>query len=224
MELGFRGFKCWVPRTKQAPQSNPGDLNRQAAWPLRYEALDSCNGAAIGGVAAGRLGARARPFASRRELVAVKFSHDRARLSIGRPAQLVLTHDCPAGASIDGSPPAQWHHFKVAFSNGEYTADFSFDTWISGLVSFHDQLVSLNRDLTGSANWDTVEHEMDLRGEIDKLGHVKWTGELRYPGGIWKARLEFWFEDDQTSLSDVIRQVRALIAEAGDESKFSIED
>jgi hypothetical protein len=146
--------------------------------------------------------------------VPVESSHNRAQLGIGRPAQLTLTHACPRG-----NPVADWHSFDLAFSNGEFRAGFTLAIPIRSLTSFRDQLISLNRDLRGHARLDAVEGELTLRGEVDKRGHTMWTGELAYPGGIWKARLEFEFEDDQTALPEIIKQLQALIAETQDESR-----
>jgi hypothetical protein len=149
----------------------------------------------------------------------VNLSDDRARVSIGRPPHLTLTHACPIGASPSVNPPPEWHRFDLVFSNDEFSAAFIFETSIAHLESFHDELVLFNRDLNGYVSMDTVEGELSLRGEVDKRGHILWTGELRYPGGVWKARLEFEFDDDQTSLPKIIRQVHAILAEANDEAK-----
>ena len=77
----------------------------------------------------------------------------------------------------------------------------------------------MDRDLRGNATLDAIEGELTLRAEADKRGHITWMGELRYPGGVWKARLEFELEDDQTSLSQIIRQLQTLLAEAKSESR-----
>lgn len=53
-----------------------------------------------------------------------------------------------------------------------------------------------------------------LEAQIDKLGHIKWFGVLRHPGPVPEERLEFWIEDDQTSLSRVIGELTAIIADA----------
>lgn len=111
----------------------------------------------------------------------------------------------------------EWHRFNLAFVGPGFQAKFPCETWIASFVSFRDGLARLNTDLRGNAKLEMLGNELNLQAEVDKLGHVTWTGELRYPGGMWESRLEFIIEDDQTSLSGIIAQVDAIIAEARSE-------
>lgn len=76
----------------------------------------------------------------------------------------------------------------------------------------------MDRAVTGRAELKTSAADLTLQAEIDKLGHIKWSGVLRHPGPIPEERLEFWIQDDQTSLSRVIEELTAIIAGARGET------
>jgi hypothetical protein len=88
-------------------------------------------------------------------------------------------------------------------------------------VSFREDLARVFRELRGNAELTTLESDLRLEASIDKLGHFSWTGMLRHPGPISEERLEFRIEDDQTSLSRIIAELDAIIADARKESTLS---
>lgn len=141
-----------------------------------------------------------------------------AQFTVGRPPRLVLTHACPNGTRLYADTAlTDWHRFDATFANGVFRAKITLDTWIGSLGSFADQLVAMNLTLNGEAALSSIDGELDLKAVVNKLGHVIWTGELRYPGGVPEATLEFEMEDDQTSLGGLIAQVEGVVAEANSE-------
>jgi hypothetical protein len=87
------------------------------------------------------------------------------------------------------------------------------------VVSFREDLARIFSELHGKAELTTLESDLRLEASIDKLGHIRWTGMLRHPGPIPEERLEFWIEDDQTSLSRIIGELDAIIADARNEAQ-----
>jgi hypothetical protein len=73
------------------------------------------------------------------------------------------------------------------------------------------------RELFGNAELTTLQSDLRLEALIDKLGHIRWRGVLRQPGPIPEEWLEFWIEDDQTSLSRIIGELDRIIADAQSE-------
>ena len=138
---------------------------------------------------------------------------DRARVSIGRPRCLRITHS--GGCRIHSAGAlSEWHRFDAAFESDSFRATVCLEMPIAFLVSFREELVALNRDIRGSAKLETVERDLMLMGEVDKLGHIEWTGSLCYPSSIPESTLTFTIQDDQTSLAGIIAQVDALVTEA----------
>jgi|SRR5580692_9008990 hypothetical protein len=140
----------------------------------------------------------------------------RGQLRIGRPARLILTHACD-GYVERGHGDPRWHRFKVQFSGFGFDANFSLETWLMPFIAFRDGLIVVDRELRGEARLETIEHDFQLQGHIDKIGHIQWTGNLLQPAGEWKARLHFSLEDDQTSLRGLIAQLDTIIENARNE-------
>jgi hypothetical protein len=67
--------------------------------------------------------------------------------------------------------------------------------------------------LSGQAVLETREGDLKLEAHINKRGHVFWTGTVGFgfSGGSRGAQLQFWIEDDQTSLPIIVDQLSAVI-------------
>jgi len=108
-----------------------------------------------------------------------------------------------------------FHRFEVSFANRGFQAQVAVETPLESFEVLRDDLISLNRSLNGKVSFDTIEGDFTLQAEVDKFGHVTWSGTIGlYAGGHDDARLDFWIIDDQTCLSPIITQIDALIAEA----------
>ena len=136
-------------------------------------------------------------------------------ISIGELSKLSLTHG-PCHLHSKGS----LHHFEVAFSNKDLQTTALVDTELEPFLSFREELGRLNRDLKGQAVLRTWEGDLELLAQIDKQGHVLWTGKVGFgfSGGGYGAQAQFWIGDDQTSLPSVLKQLDALIEDARAES------
>ena len=132
-------------------------------------------------------------------------------MRLGNPARLLLNHACAAPPSDSG--PYTEHRFDCNFISKAVEAHLTLETTIGPFVSFRDELAQIDRAVTGRAELKTSGADLTLQAEIDKLGHIKWSGVLRHPGPIPEERLEFWIEDDQTSLSRIVEELTAIIAD-----------
>lgn len=95
---------------------------------------------------------------------------DRGRLSIGRDAKLTLQHACPNNTRLYADDSWEWHRFALDFKSDVFSATLLLDTWLSPLLSFRDELILLNQNLSGMASLSTVEGHIKLEGRIDKRG------------------------------------------------------
>jgi hypothetical protein len=137
---------------------------------------------------------------------------DKPHLRLGRHTKFVLSHTC---SDLNAGERAyMWHHFQCTFTSSALNAHVSFDTIVDSFVSFRDDLARVSRELRGNAQLTTLESDLRLEASIDKLGHIRWSGMLRHPGPVPEETLEFWIEDDQTSLSRIIAELDAIIADA----------
>jgi hypothetical protein len=83
------------------------------------------------------------------------------------------------------------------------------DSYLStdDFVRFADQLRALNRTLTGSAVFETIESWIKLELEVDKLGWIRLSALLLDPIDR-ESRLEFSIGFDQTYLPPLLKQLQ----------------
>ena len=141
---------------------------------------------------------------------------DQREFCIGTEPKLTVTHACD-GYVERGYGDPRWHRFHVKSSGFGFNADFFVETWLMPFVRFKERLATVNDELQGELKLETIEHDLQLQGRIDKSGHINWTAALFQPAGEWRAQLHLTLEDDQTSLPILIAQVDAIIKEAENE-------
>ena len=81
--------------------------------------------------------------------------------------------------------------------------DFSF---------FLKELKKINNQLSGSAEFKTMENAIHLRAEISRSGKMKWRGKVIHPVGVC-ATLTFVFENDQSYLPPLLSELEAVTKE-----------
>jgi hypothetical protein len=83
----------------------------------------------------------------------------------------------------------------------------SLQTW--DLSAFLKELIALNQTLTGTATINPIEDQLSLSVECDKQGHVTVSGYL-LDTSMYRYRLTFTFEIDQTFLTQTIQDLREV--------------
>jgi hypothetical protein len=141
-----------------------------------------------------------------------------AQLRLGNPGKLFLNHACIVPPSDMVPEQYKEHRFECRFIGSAVQANLTLETFIGPFTSFRDDLAQIDKVLSGRTKLRTSGADLTLETEIDKLGHAKWSGLLRHPGDIPEERLEFCIDDDQTSLSRVIGELTAIIADAQGET------
>jgi hypothetical protein len=118
----------------------------------------------------------------------------------------------PEVASDDGY---EWLSARVRINVGGFAGEVSMSLLFSELTRFKEELEPLYRTLSGKAEFKTIEGQLHLLVEVDRLGHVKATGELLDAAGVGN-RLRFEIHFDQTLLWHTISEL--------DESLFEIRE
>ena len=62
-----------------------------------------------------------------------------------------------------------WLHANVKFDYKNFSAKFTISLMLNDFYPFRDELIKLNRSLTGTANFNTIEQNVILKSTITSL-------------------------------------------------------
>ncbi|QCR31910.1 hypothetical protein [Lysinibacillus sp. SGAir0095] len=118
----------------------------------------------------------------------------------------VLAREYPNSSDYwDGN----WVISNVKVEIPGYYVDFNASLRTDDIRDFVNDLKSMNRYLTGKAILKNLESFIHFEGEMDKLGHIDWSGETCYPAGSG-AVLTFEFVSNQSYLEDLIKELEDI--------------
>jgi hypothetical protein len=120
--------------------------------------------------------------------------------------------------NLTGSPARtkskgeDWVTAKVKVDIGAFKGELQISIWLSDVISFKEQLDLVYRDLKGVAEFTTIEDQLFIRIELDRLGHVLASGYLvdDFDRG---NKLSFNIQYDQTLLHHTISEIDELLFE-----------
>ncbi len=108
-----------------------------------------------------------------------------------------------------------WVRARVRLDLGGFRGEFEMTPLASDMRRFRDALGPVYRDLRGAAEFETMEDQLYLKVEVDKLEHVTMRGHATDAAGRGN-RLAFEVVFDQTllrrtlsELDDALAQLRA---------------
>jgi hypothetical protein len=112
-------------------------------------------------------------------------------------------------------PPAKdegydWIPVRVKIRAGAFSGNFSAYLLAREIVKFKNELETLHKNLKGTAKFETIEEQLLLKINVDKLGHISISGEVRDEAGTGN-RLIFEMSFDQTYLSRTIRELEEVV-------------
>ena len=112
-----------------------------------------------------------------------------------------------------GSAPApksegDWAKAVVHVQVGAFNGELGIWICVSDMIRFHDELEFVYRNLAGVAEFKTIEDQLYIKIEVDKLGHVQASGYVidDFAAG---NKLNFNIQFDQTLLCHTISQIVA---------------
>ena len=115
----------------------------------------------------------------------------------------------PADPEAEGY---DWTKALVQIEVGGFKAAVEIYMCVSDMVRFKEQLEPLYKNLDGVAEFETIEGQLYVRVEADKLGHVQATGFLWDDLGSGN-KLEFEIRYDQTLLWHTISEIDEALFE-----------
>ena len=105
-----------------------------------------------------------------------------------------------------------WVKARVRVEVGGLSGDVEIYICLSDIIRFKEQLEPVYRDLSGAAEFTTIEGQLFIRVEVNHLGHVRATGHL-LDDVTTSNRLSFDIEFDQTMLGRTISEIDRALAE-----------
>lgn len=105
-----------------------------------------------------------------------------------------------------------WVATQVHAAVPGYTADFNGDLLAFEIENFAQQLKQVYSGKSNICSFSSLEGLINITGTMDKLGHVVWSIETRYPVGTG-AKFNFTLAADQTYLPDLIASLELVTKE-----------
>jgi hypothetical protein len=115
----------------------------------------------------------------------------------------------PANAEVEGY---DWIKAQVHIEVGGFIGDVEITMCLSDIIRFKEQLEPVYRDLTGTAEFTTIEDQLYIRIEVDKFGHVTAAGHL-IDDLVNGDKLTFMITYDQTLLWHTISEIDEALFE-----------
>ena len=103
-----------------------------------------------------------------------------------------------------------WLTVSIAVGVGGFSGRIRAAILTEELTGFAEQLHRLYEQLSGSAEFTTMEGQLSLRLSCDTRGHIMLRGEVLDRAGIGN-RLSFHLDLDQSFLQQSIRELDAVI-------------
>jgi len=117
----------------------------------------------------------------------------------------------PTNANEEGY---DWVSAEAHIAVGGFSGNTKLSVTASEMREFLVELETLYRDLKGQAKFVTIEDQIRINVEIDRLGHVKVTGHLKDGAGFGNT-LRFELAFDQTTLAHTISELQGALQELG---------
>lgn len=115
----------------------------------------------------------------------------------------------PADPAAEGY---DWVRARVRVEVGGLSGDVEIYMCVSDMVRFKEQLEPVYRNLSGAAEFTTLEGQLYFRIEVDHLGHVRAAGHL-LDDPASSNRLTFELNYDQTLLWHTISEIDEALFE-----------
>ena len=128
--------------------------------------------------------------------------HERIAIEVSRYER------SPVGEYYDDN----WLTVKIQACAGGFKGKVDAAILTGELASFLAELRSLYESLAGTAQFTTLEEQLQLRLRGDGKGHIELEGDVSDQPGIGN-RLQFRLQFDQSQLGASIRELERVISE-----------
>ena len=132
--------------------------------------------------------------------------------SIGYPAKERLEITLVGTPSDPKAEGYDWIKGQVQIEVGAFKGELEIHLCVSDMIRFKEQLEPVYERLEGVAEFKTIEDQLSIRIEVDKLGHVQASGYL-LDDFVAGNKLNFNISYDQTLLWHTISEIDEALFE-----------
>lgn len=132
--------------------------------------------------------------------------------SIGYPDKERLEVTLLGTPSDPKSEGYDWVRALVQVEVGGFKGELEIYMCVSDMLRFKEQLEPVYRNLEGVAEFKTIEDQLAIKIEVDKLGHVQASGFL-IDDFVSGNQLNFNISYDQTLLWHTISEINTALFE-----------
>ncbi|MGO1059206.1 WapI family immunity protein [Planococcus sp. FY231025] len=111
-----------------------------------------------------------------------------------------------------GSWEGDWVKTAIRVQIPGFSADFHADLRTDEFREFRNQLVSMNKNLEGTATLISIENVIQANAMMNPQGGIFWNVTIRYPVSSG-AVLDFEFGSDQSYLDQLIKELEEVLVE-----------
>ena len=105
-----------------------------------------------------------------------------------------------------------WAKALVQIDVGAFKGELEIYICVSDMIRFKEQLEPVYRNLEGVAEFNTIEDQLAIKIEVDKLGHVQASGYV-LDDFVSGNKLHFNISYDQTLLWHTISEIDEALFE-----------
>ena len=111
---------------------------------------------------------------------------------------------------------------KIYVSGGAFSGEYSANLLTTDFEIFKHQLNSLYNNLNGSAEFSTLEDEINIKIKGDGIGHFNSVITCFDFPGIYSSKLVFGIDFDQTFIKTIVRQINEITKKFPIKGNFTI--
>jgi hypothetical protein len=126
--------------------------------------------------------------------------------SIGYPDKERLELVCLEHPADSGSEGYDWVRALVHVEVGAFKGELEIYICVSDIIRFKEELEPAYQNVRGVAEFRTIEDQLFIRIEVDKLGHVQASGYI-VDDFVAPNKLNFHITYDQTLLWHTISEI-----------------
>lgn len=126
--------------------------------------------------------------------------------SIGYPDKERLVVTLLGSPTASESEGHDWVKAVAHVEVGAFNGELGIWICISDVIRFHDELEVVYNNVAGAAEFKTIEDQLYINIEVDKLGHVQASGYI-IDGFVAGNKLNFNIQFDQTLLWHTISEI-----------------
>jgi hypothetical protein len=132
--------------------------------------------------------------------------------SVGYPDKERVAVTLLGSPSDPKSEGYDWVKALVQVEVGAFKGELEIYIGVSDMIRFKEQLEPVYRNLEGIAEFKTIEDQLAIKIEVDKLGHVQASGFI-LDDFVSGNKLNFNISYDQTLLSHTISEIDEALVE-----------